>query len=118
EVEVGDAGPPQHRGGVRGAAAEPGAGGDALVDHDVGAAPGRGQGPAHEVVVVDLHAGADAPHVEAVAGGVDRQRVGQVEADHLGVDQVVPVGAHAGHPQRQGQLGGGGDDDGHGGRAY
>ena len=33
--------------------------------------------------------------------------VGEVERDHLGVDEVVAVGAHAGDAQRQGQLGAG-----------
>ena len=38
-----------------------------------------------------------------------RQLVGQVEADHLGVDEVVAVGAHARHAQRHGELRRGGD---------
>ena len=60
---------------------------------------------AHEVVVVGGHVGADAPHHQPVAVG-EGERVGQVEAHHLGVDQVVAVGAHAGHPQRPRELGG------------
>ena len=38
-------------------------------------------------------------HGEAGSGGVDREPVEQVQADHLGVDQVVPVVADAGDPQ-------------------
>ena len=79
-----------------------------LVSATWAARPTRGQRPAHEVVVVGRHAG----HVDAVAldtcrpsPAVKRQLVGQVERDHLGVDQVIAVGPAAGDPQRQRQLG-------------
>ena len=36
---------------------------------------------------------------------IEGQLVGQVEAHHLGVEQVVTVGADAGHPQRERELG-------------
>ena len=36
---------------------------------------------------------------------VDHQGVGQVEGDHLRLEQVVAVGPHPGDPQRQGELG-------------
>ena len=44
-----------------------------------------------------------ADDLEPVAVG-ERQLVGQVERDHLGVDQVVAVVAHAGDPQRAGSA--------------
>ena len=34
----------------------------------------------------------------------ERQLVGQVQADHLGVQQVVAVATHARHPEGDGQL--------------
>ena len=70
-----------------------------------------------EVVVVGRHVGAAAPHHQPVAVG-ERQRVGEVEAHHLGVDQVVAVGAHPGHPQRPGELGGRDHDVSHGRGPY
>ena len=39
------------------------------------------------------------------AVGVDLQRVGQVDRDHLGLEVVVTVGSDGQHPQRQRQLG-------------
>ena len=99
-------GPAQHGGGVGRAAAEPAAGGDALVDVHVRRCGRRRAAPGARGCRRRRHAGGDRP--------VDRrarrrrsivERVGQVERDHLGVDQVVAVGAHAGDPQRQGQLG-------------
>ena len=42
---------------------------------------------------------------QAGVGGVDDEQVVEVEADHLGVDEVVAVGADAGDVQRSRQLG-------------
>ena len=59
-----------------------------------------------EVRVVERHAVGERP-----VGGqpgrrrIDRQRVVPVERDHLGVDEVVAVVAHAGDPQGQRELG-------------
>ena len=75
-LEVGEPGPPQHRGGVGRPAAEAGAGGDALLEPHVGRAPGEGEGPAHEVVVGGLDgeagAGGGVDQLEAVAGARPR----------------------------------------------
>ena len=97
-LEVTEAGPAQHGGGVGGPAAEAGAGGDALLEPHVGrAARARAEGPAHQVVVGGLDseagAGGGVDQLEAVAQP-DDEGVGQVEGDHLGVDEVVPVIAH------------------------
>src|SRR5205823_14452389 len=42
---------------------------------------------------------------EAVAVGVELERVDQVDGGELGIEQVVPVGTRAGDTQRQRQLG-------------
>src|SRR5581483_8288622 len=100
---VGDARPAQHGRGVGGSAAEAGTGRDALVDLDVGAPLCQRERAAYEVRVVDRQAGAGAGDLEPIAVA-ERQRVEQVDGDHLGVEQVVAVVAHAGDPQRQRQL--------------
>ena len=69
---------------------------------------------AHEVVVAGGHVGPGA--LERPRGRRRRSNVelvGQVERHHLGVDEVVAVGPHAGDPQRQRQLGRGEHDVGH-----
>ena len=71
----------------------------------------RGAGPGDEVVVVGGHRQArGADDLEAVAVG-EGELVGQVERDHLGIDQVVAVVSHAGDAQRHGELGQGRDGD-------
>ena len=80
---------------------------DALAQRDVRPAADGAQRPAArgcrrgptsaEVPALDHH--------RARRPSDERQLVGQVEAHHLGVDQVVAVVAHARDPQRDGQLG-------------
>ena len=68
-------------------------------------APASASAPATRFDVVDRNAvGERAVDREPVAGGSIVSDVGELEADHLGVDQVVAVVAHAGDPQRQRQL--------------
>ncbi len=67
---------------------------------------GEVERPGDEVRVVERHAGGErAGGRQPAAGGVDDEDVVEVEADHLGVDQVVAVGADSGDPQRSRQLG-------------
>ena len=102
--QVIDTGPPQHSGGVRRPATKAGAGRDALVEADVGGAAYGGQGLGDQVVWAGTHAGGCGPvDLQAVAVG-ELQLVGQVDGDHLGVNEVEAVGADASDPQRQRQL--------------
>ena len=59
-------------------------------------------------VVVALGTPRPAPVVPSTSSrpspGVEHERVGQVEGDHLGVDQVVAVVADPGDPQRRGSA--------------
>ena len=64
-----------------------------------GATGGRRRGHGRRV---GTRPGIDDLEAPALAEG---QLVGQVEAHHLGVEQVVTVGADAGHPQRERELG-------------
>ena len=113
------AGPAQHRGGVGRTAAEarrrPGC---ACRCARRRRRPTSGERPAHEVGVVVGHTGGAAPRrSRGRRRRLERERVGEVERDHLGVDQVVAVGAHAGDAQRERQLGRRSDDV-HRGRRY
>jgi hypothetical protein len=64
---------------------------------DRGGAPSEPERLGDEVGVVERHARGERPvGGEAGACRVDHERVGEVEGDHLGVDEVVAVGAHAG----------------------
>src|SRR5437763_5963224 len=72
---------------------------------NVGGTAGGDQGPLHQVAIAGEHTGsgrtADLQPV-ALAHG---ELVGQVDGDHLRIQEVVAVMAHARDPQRQRQLG-------------
>ena len=68
----------------------------------------QAQGLAGQIAVIERHAGAVGASGSERCGlciGIDGQRVGEVERDHLGIDEVIAVGAHAGDGQRDRELG-------------
>ena len=103
-----EAGPPQRRRGVGRSAAEPAAVRDPLVDRARAAlCPARrGRVRRGSCRRVGMPVGERTGRRERRRRSrVDREHVVELEADHLGVDQVVAVVAHAGDAQRQRQLG-------------
>ena len=111
-----EARPAEDGGGVGRPAAEAGARGDALAQLDRGADRPARPAPGARGCRAGVDrwrarrwrrprlAGASAAASPAVASTTS-QLVGQVEADHLGVDQVEAVGPDAGDPQGQRELG-------------
>jgi hypothetical protein len=115
-TEVGQPSPAEDRRAVGRASTQPGTRRDPLEDPHRGHPVDHAQGPDREVLLgwpdVDRLAGRGiedldrAPTRRRRGVIVDRELdgVGQVEADHLGIDQVVPVVASTGDPQRQREL--------------
>ena len=90
--QVGVPGPAQDRRGVGRSPTEAATVRDLLVDVHGGTAAGEAQRSSDEVGAVRRDPrGVRAADGEAVARFVDIHRVGEVERDHLGVDEVVAV---------------------------
>ena len=109
-LDVVEADPPQDRRGVGRPPTQPGAAGNLLVHLHAAGDPHQRQSPGDEVAagLEALGVGTDEGHPVAVP---DAQGVRQVDGHHLGVDPVETVLPHADHPQGEGQLGRGRQDD-------
>ena len=98
--------PAEHRSSVGRSSAQAGTGRNLLVERDRRSAPGEGERPSHQVVLVwPDRLGAVRSHNRQRITRRDLESVVEIKRHHLGVDQVIAVVAPAGDAQRKGQLG-------------
>ena len=92
------------RGGIGRAPAETSARRDDLVDGDAGRPGGEPQRTNNEVIVA-ARGWRTVGHTNAIAFVIDVETIGEVERDHLGVDQMESVITKTRDAQRERQLG-------------
>ena len=105
-AQVREARPAEHRSGVGRPPAEAGASRNLLVERDRRRAPGEGERPSHQVVLVWTdRLGTVRSHNRERVTRRNLKSVVKIKRHHLGIDQVIAIVAPAGDSQRKGQLG-------------